>query len=356
MLATLCFMYWMEADLGNVMQVSARLTELGRELDLPESTGVGDYFQGIGHYTLNEPAEAVRHLQEVAYAGNSANIFNFVHGSFALSLNLHEQGHPGSARQAVDSVADFALKTGNKPVLQLAHACRAELALREGNISEAAVWAGGYEPEPFGGAHRFYVPQLTLARILVAGGGAGGRYGAFDFLARLHDFYGSIHNRYCLLNVLALQARLHLDRGDERAALDAMERAVVMAEPGGVVRTFLDLGPPAADLLRQLAERGVAAGYVGRLLEAFGEADPGHQPPAAIASNISSLPVSLTKRELEILALLADRLSNNEISDRLFISPETVKSHVSNLSLKLDVHGRRQAVEKALSMGILSRG
>jgi LuxR family maltose regulon positive regulatory protein len=356
MLITLCFLYWMEADLGNVMQVSAQVTEIGKELDLPESTGVGHYFQGLGHYILNEQEEAVRHLRKIASAIDNASIFNFVHGSFALSLSLHAQGRPDRAREAVDTVADFALKTGNKPVLQLAHACRAELALRDGKISEATLWAGDYEPEPFGAAHRFYIPQLTLARILVAGDGAGSRHGAFDFLSRLHDYYESTHNRYCLLNVLALQARLHLAHGDEETALEAMERAVVMAEPGRHIRIFLDLGPATVDILQQLAQRGVAPEYIDRLLSAFRLAEPGPRSTTVKASNKPSLPVGLTKRELAILALLADRLSNNEISDRLFISPETVKRHVSNLYLKFDVHGRREAVKKAYSLGILSRG
>jgi LuxR family maltose regulon positive regulatory protein len=63
----------------------------------------------------------------------------------------------------------------------------------------------------------------------------------------------------------------------------------------------------------------------------------------------------LTNRELEISNLLVQRLSNKEIAAKLVISPETVKKHLNNIYGKLNVRGRRQAVEKALVLGILSR-
>jgi LuxR family maltose regulon positive regulatory protein len=61
----------------------------------------------------------------------------------------------------------------------------------------------------------------------------------------------------------------------------------------------------------------------------------------------------LTHRESEILYLLDERLSNKEIAQRLFITPETVQRHVSNMFAKLDVHNRRQAVHRARDLGIL---
>ena len=62
----------------------------------------------------------------------------------------------------------------------------------------------------------------------------------------------------------------------------------------------------------------------------------------------------LTNRELEILDLLTQRLSTKEITAKLFISPGTVKKHLSNIYGKLNVNNRRQAAEKAFALGILS--
>jgi len=61
----------------------------------------------------------------------------------------------------------------------------------------------------------------------------------------------------------------------------------------------------------------------------------------------------LTNRELDVLELLAPRLSNQKIADKLYISTATVKSHIQNLYGKLIVNKRREAVEKAHKMGIL---
>jgi LuxR family maltose regulon positive regulatory protein len=73
------------------------------------------------------------------------------------------------------------------------------------------------------------------------------------------------------------------------------------------------------------------------------------------ATDQSSLLAPLSKRELEILALLAQRLSNKEIAGRLHISPETVKRHANTIYEKLDVHSRQEAVAKAAGLGVLTQ-
>ena len=61
----------------------------------------------------------------------------------------------------------------------------------------------------------------------------------------------------------------------------------------------------------------------------------------------------LSPREMEVLALLAKSLSNQEIADRLYIAPGTVKNHVSNILSKLDARDRTQAVLQAQELGLL---
>jgi DNA-binding CsgD family transcriptional regulator len=64
--------------------------------------------------------------------------------------------------------------------------------------------------------------------------------------------------------------------------------------------------------------------------------------------------LGISKRELEVLELIANGLSNKEIADKMFVSLNTVKTHLSNLFIKLDVKRRTQAIQKAKELQIIS--
>ena len=83
--------------------------------------------------------------------------------------------------------------------------------------------------------------------------------------------------------------------------------------------------------------------------EVFRSRDDGFTPDASLISQLE-----ITKRELEILNLMAEGLSNEEIAAKIFVSLSTVKSHNQNLFVKLDVKRRTQAVEKAKRLNIIA--
>jgi len=93
---------------------------------------------------------------------------------------------------------------------------------------------------------------MTLARVLIAQGSTDSRKQADSLLTRLETFVAGIHNTRFLIEVLALQALLHDAQGDEPAGLKALSRAVSLAQPGGFIRLFVDLGPGLARLLDRL--------------------------------------------------------------------------------------------------------
>jgi LuxR family maltose regulon positive regulatory protein len=214
--------------------------------------------------------------------------------------------------------------------------------------------------------YRFYVPQFTLVRVLLAQDTKSSREQAADLLNQLYDFVNFSHSRRFQIDVLALQALFYDSQGEEPAALKSLTNALQLAEPGGFIRPFVDLGPLMADLLKRLHWKRIARDYIEKILAAFErESDQtvlpeaNDQPTASARQPQRPSPPSqplvepLTNRELDVLDLLAQRLSNKEIADKLFISAETVKGHLQNIYQKLEVKKRREAVEKAKNLRIL---
>jgi LuxR family maltose regulon positive regulatory protein len=206
-----------------------------------------------------------------------------------------------------------------------------------------------------------YVPQLTLAKVWLTEDTPNSRQEAAELLERLHGLAVSMHNTRVRIDVLALQAWLHDVQGDEPAALEKLTNALALAEPGGFIRAFVDLGLPMANLLNRLLKRHGHAAYIEALLAAFGTAaDPvmlaASAPPGTSPAVISAPPLvePLTTRELDILELLAQRYQDKEIAAQLCIAPTTVKTHLKHLYQKLRVNTRRQAVTQGQALGLLT--
>ena len=134
-------------------------------------------------------------------------------------------------------------------------------------------------------------------------------------------------------------------------AIQNLERALTLAESGGYVRVFVDEGPPMAHLLYEALKQKIAPDYVQRLLKAFSLEEP---EKAKAQSPERDLIEPLSDREIEILQLIAEGLTNQEIGARLYLSLNTVKVHTRNIYGKLDVNSRTQAAARARTLGILS--
>ena len=148
-----------------------------------------------------------------------------------------------------------------------------------------------------------------------------------------------------------VQALLEDGQGDETAALQALGKALEIAEGCGYTR-FFDDGPALDRLLEQAVEKNIHATYAGQLLASFPSRHSSQTGPKAGQQEYSRLN-ALSERELEVLRLLATGQPSKEIAQKLFLSPFTLKAHTQNIYSKLDVHSRLEAVNKAREAGLL---
>jgi LuxR family maltose regulon positive regulatory protein len=211
-----------------------------------------------------------------------------------------------------------------------------DVLLRQGKIREAetlAVQTG--------------LP-LSQARVLLTKGEIAG---ALDILEKLLWKLMEMDRQDERLKATALTACALYTHGETGKAIRLLESIFEISEPEGFIRLFVDEGPVMQALLEEAASRGIMPEYTASLLAAL----ENQQEPLATASRGIDQPLiePLSPRELEVLQLIADGLSNREISERLFLALSTVKGHSRIIFDKLQVQRRTEAVARARELGLL---
>ncbi len=154
------------------------------------------------------------------------------------------------------------------------------------------------------------------------------------------------------LKVMVLQAVAARAQGEKEQAMHLLVDALAMAEPGGFIRLFVDEGLSMAHLLSTAAARGIMPDYIRKLLAAF-ESEKQQSENSSSPLPAQPLLEPLSQRELEVLRLIAQGLSNQEISERLFLALGTVKGHNQKIFGKLQVQRRTEAIARARQLGLL---
>jgi LuxR family maltose regulon positive regulatory protein len=303
---------------------------------------------GLGEvlYEWNELDAAAARLQqclelsetEAGYAAWSIDYLPLAH--------LYQaQGAPDLAHEMIHRAEQLARQSNITWLKTRAAACRAKLWLRQGHLATAVAWA-----EECGlkiGADIGYRREgeyATLARVWITQGKV---EQALALLAWLLDVTEAANLMRSVIEILVIQALAFQSQDNTTEAINTLERALVLAEPEGYIRTFVDEGAPLAHLLRQAASRGISPEYVNKLLAAFAEAtDTAPAMPQPLVE-------PLTERELEVLALIAAGMTNQEIAQALTITLGTIKRHLHNIYGKLDVRNRTEAVARARELRLL---
>jgi len=285
------------------------------------------------------------------------------------NIKLAEGDEQGSY-QAMERARELALRTETTDLDDMiVDSYRAKIDVLFGNLDAAGNWAQArgldetLDPNELDQKENYYqyhilkYELLVVARWLIARDQPEKALILLDMLQKKMEEQGRIH---LVIEILLLTSVANQKIGDQARVMACFDRCLVLAEPGGYVRLFLDAGTTVRTILRKAVKSGTCMEYTSKLLAAFDTETLNREGDLHIPKSQSppfpNLPEPLTDREIELLSLIAKGLSNQEIAQRLFISLPTVKWHASNIYRKLGVRNRTQAVVRARSLDILPSG
>jgi LuxR family maltose regulon positive regulatory protein len=340
------------------------------------------YIGGV-YREWNQPEDATRYLQDgIDLCAQVGYILDQVIGHATVARVRLAQGDRDRAWSAFEKARGLSQRMrGYVYARRWVEDCQVRLWSAEGDHAAAAAWVQESELD-VDDAITFHreLEHLILARALIVQGRerpeeSGGPEDAtlleaLSLLDRLLEVSNTAGWMGKAIEVLTLQAMAYQALGDDERALGALAEALILAEPEGYFRVFVDEGPPMERLLAEAAAREIAPEYVDGLLAAFQGTDRPKSPlrPDERLKSLLQRPGErlkpflqptgelvepLTEREIEVLALVAEGLTNRQIASRLFLSLNTVKTHTGNIYGKLGVNRRTQAVAKARALGIL---
>jgi LuxR family maltose regulon positive regulatory protein len=280
-----------------------------------------------------------------------------INGYTGLMLTALALGRPHEALATIASLREQLLERGLAAYVPIIDSLQQRVALVYEPTS-ALDWHyhSPATPIPFEFVEQ---PTLTRVRTLLARGSPADLAQAAELLTETRAKETARLNHRRLIEIGALEALVCAGQENETAALAALQEAVERAAPGGALRLLVDCGPGLIGLLQKLQAAGVAPDYIERVLAVYETpvwspkpVAPSQQPAEDEAE--PSKPVeTLTNREIDVLILLAERLSDKEIANRLVLSPGTVRKHTLHIYGKLGVNNRRAAVAQARRLGLI---
>lgn len=358
--------------LGQLRQARDRCQELQDLVDrlggpLPVAA-YPDFFQAQLAYEWNQLDVAKRAAEIAIEKTAPSQYLDILIGAYEVLARVSlAQGDQASAEQVVRELEQLQQSVGITLFRPVVDSLQVQLWLAQGALSRAADWAEHtlYREAPC--SYSRESASLALVRVYLAEQ----QYPqALQLLTALQSLASQVTRAGSMIAILALHVTTLQASGDTHGALPVLHRLLTLAEPEGYLRVFLDAGAPMYQALEawlKTAQQAVSpalAAYAQTVLAAFA----GAPPPAAAEQRIPLLstalprPLShasspllepLTAREQEVLRLLAEGATNQQIADHLIVSLTTVKKHVGSLLLKLAAENRTHAVARARELSLL---
>jgi LuxR family maltose regulon positive regulatory protein len=362
-LANVAGLYMMQGQLQRAKEIYERALawatdDQGRRLPV-----AGKVLMGLGelYREWNDYEKALDYLTSGVVLTRQYAEIGAIVGYLSLVRLRQSQGNLAAAQTCVEEARQIAQRfDASQMDDNLVAVQQARIWIEGERLEDALQWAQRrelIEVSPGQEAGRLatelrQVEYATLARLYLAQGRPEKALSLLEPPAA-PPARGLWHRRF--IEVLVLRALAFHAQGELAAAVSALERALDLGRPAGYVRIFLDEGPDLAPLLYRVVEKSEEPlrTYAGRLLAALDLSSTRKIPSPPGQDDAIELVEPLSPREVEVLQLVAQGLSNREIAARLFIALSTVKGHTSNIYGKLEVTNRTAAVARARTLGIL---
>jgi len=320
------------------------------------------------YHEMGDDEAAAQNIQRSLVLGERSTMLDWPYRKYLAQARLKESaGELEAAIDLLDEAKRFYIKT-LIPYTRPVEAIKTRIYLKQGRLSNAEEWVN--EQKLSVDDELIYLREfehIILARVLLAefqnNGDEGAILKAMSLLERLLNAAEGAKRMGSVLEVLVTQALVYQVHGNSSRAFSSLERALSLAQPEGYVRIFVDEGNPMRLQIEDYrlriskqsgpfdeALRNRIIPYVEKLLICFEDSQPATNIQQ---SKIDNLLGPLSPRELEILRLIAQGLSNREISERLFLALSSVKGHNQLIFSKLQVQSRTEAVARARDLGLL---
>lgn len=351
-----------QLQLNEAEKLYQKAIEIGTDRSGNRLPIVGNAIMGLGQIALErydlKTAEGLI-LEGIQLSGRWS-LLSTMDGHHALAILYDILGEEDSLEETLDGLDDLCRRFDASDLDDIVvEMLRVSLNLRHGKIEPVREWIydrdldrapakrpAWYDEDNLGS--RLYKYQLPLlARWHLAEG----RYeDALEVLEELDHLAEAADRAFLLLESYILKARACHSFGDHDASLHMLKQALERALPQRARRLFLTEG----DDVIQLLENGLQQwddpdimDFAQRLLNETVAQSP------EIPSTDQAIVEPLSPRELEVLRLLPTPLTADELADELFVSVNTVRSHLKSIYAKLDVHSRHEAVAKASQLDLL---
>ena len=354
----------LDATLGRIQQADHTYKQImrfvsARQLEDFPATGITHVEMGAVLYERNDLDGAIRESQRgIALCQHwEALLESSIDAYITLARVKQAQGDSDGVVDALHQAIQLGRSHNLPQWTARAEAIQARLWLWQGNIAATEAWASTRRlANDDDLSYLREVEHLTFARLLIAQEQTRFALTLLDRLlesAQKQQRLGSVLEIH-IVQALAFQAQNQLDQ-----ALTSLASALELAGNEGYTRLFVDEGQPMLKLLQQAASQGVHPATVVRLLAEFSNVEKSQitnledARKGAKSKIVQPLIDPLSQRELEVLRLITQGYTNQEIAENLFVAVSTVKKHINHIYGKLNVRTRTQAMVRARELKLL---